>query len=391
MDYTYLIIGGGMTADAAVRGIRSVDASGKIGIISDDRYPPYNRPLLSKGLWVGESFDSIWRKTEEEGVILHLETRAESIDINNKTVTDNKGNSYTFKKLLLATGGSPNRLSCSDPDVNYFRTLDDYNRLHELYLRGESFVIIGSGFIATELAASLAMNGKNVAMLFRSRSIGSKIYPKGFANFLNAYYTENGVKLIPNSMPTSITKKGNQYLITTTNGTELIADGVIAGIGIHPNTELAEKCGLNIDNGVVVDPFLQTSHPDIYAAGDVANFYSPALDRRVRIEHEDCANSMGFCVGKNMTGKQEKYNYLPHFYSDLFELGYEAVGELDGSMEIVEDWHDQYRKGAIYYLKDNCLRGAILWGIWDQLDPIKEMIASKQKLLPEQLIGKIVI
>ncbi|NGX53391.1 MAG: Putidaredoxin reductase [Chlamydiae bacterium] len=391
MDYTYLIIGGGMTADAAVQGIRSVDASGKIGIISDDRYPPYNRPLLSKGLWVGESFDSIWLKTEEAKVSLHLETRAVSIDLVNKTVTDNKGNSYSYKKLLLATGGSPNRLSCSDPDVNYFRTLDDYNRLHELYLRGESFVIIGSGFVATELAASLAMNGKNVAMLFRAPAIGSKVYPKGFANFLNAYFTEHGVKLIPHSTPTSIVKKGNQYLVTTNNGTELIADGVVAGIGIHPNIELAEKCGLNIDDGIVVDSFLQTSQPNIYAAGDVANFYSPTLDKRVRIEHEDSANSMGFCVGKNMAGKQEEYNYLPYFYSDHFELGYEAVGEIDGSMEMVEDWHDQYRKGVIYYLQDGYVRGAVLWGIWDKVDQMKELIASKQKFTPDLLIGKIVI
>lgn len=390
MDYTYLIIGGGLAADAAVQGIRSVDATGTIGIITSERYPPYNRPLLTKGLWTGLPLEAVWRKTAEENVSFHLETTPTSIDLQNKEATDTEGNKYTFKKLLLATGSIPNRLSCPDQGVIYFRTLDDYHQLREIYDRGESFVIFGGGFIGTELAASLTMNGKTVTLLFPSRTLGNNLYSKGFSQFLSAYYTEQGVKLMPKTTPSAIVRKGAKFLITTHDGAELFADGVIAGLGITPNVQLAQSCGLSIDDGIVVNPLLQTSHPDVFSAGDNTRFFCKPLDKQLRFEHEDGAKSMGFQAGRNMAGQIEEYNHLPYFYSDLFDLGYEAIGEIDNSMEIIEDWHEQYRKGVVYYLRDGYVRGAMLWSIWNKLDAIREMITSKQQFTPEQLLGKVV-
>ncbi len=388
-QYSYLIIGGGMTADAAVRGIRELDASGRIGIIGEEKHPPYDRPPLTKGLWIGKQVDEIWRKTEQENVSFHLGKKAVSLDPSAHQVTDDAGKTYSYKKLLLATGGRPCRLECPDEGVLYFRTLDDYYKLRALYDKGEEFIVIGCGYIGTEIAASLAMNGKKVRMIFREPTVGSGKLPQNFSNFLNTYYIEKGVQLACEQSVTSVTKEGNKFIVKTNGGDTFYADGVVAGLGITPVTELAKSAGLNIENGVVVDRTLQTTQPDIFSAGDVANFYSPHLEKRLRIEHEDAANTMGRAAGRNMAGANEEYLYLPYFYSDLFELGYEAIGELNSEMEIVEDWHELYHKGVIYYLRDGCVRGAILWGIWNQIDRIREMIASKEPITADALVGKI--
>jgi len=388
-QYTYLIVGGGMTADAAVRGIRELDASGRIGIISKEKHPPYDRPPLTKGLWVGKQEDEIWRKTEQENVSFHLGKKIVSIDPEAHQITDHDGNQYSYKKLLLATGGKPQQLECPDEEVLYFRTLDDYFALRALYDKGEEFIVIGSGYIGTEIAASLAMNGKKVTMIFREPTIGSRKFPHNFSNFLNTYYSEKGVQLVCEQTVTSVTKEHDKFVVQTNGGDTFFVDGVVAGLGIAPSTELAESAGLKVENGIVVDRTLQTSHPDIFSAGDVANFYSPHLEKRLRIEHEDAANTMGRAAGRNMAGAGEEYLYLPYFYSDLFELGYEAIGELSSEMEIVEDWHELYRKGVIYFLRDGYVRGAVLWGIWNQIERIREMIASKEPFTPDALVGRV--
>ncbi len=388
-EYTYLIIGGGMTADAAARGIREIDSSSRIGIISEENYPPYDRPPLSKGLWIGKQEGEIWRNTDQENVSFHLGTKIASIDPEAHQATDEAGNIYKYNKLLLATGGIPRRLEGPDEGVIYYRTLDHYYKLRALYDSGESFVVIGGGYIGTEIAASLAMNGKKVTLIIKESSISAKKLPKGFSDFLSSYFTEKGVKLICNQTVTSVTKEGSQSRVQTSNGETFLVDGVVAGLGITPCAELAEAAGLEVNNGIIVSRTLQTSHLHIFAAGDVANFYNPHLEKRLRIEHEDTANTMGKMAGRNMAGAGEEYLYLPYFYSDLFELGYEAVGELDSTMEIVEDWHELYRKGVLYYLQDGYVRGAILWGIWEQVDRIREMIAAKETVSANQLVGLI--
>ena len=389
--FTYLIIGGGEAADSAARGIRELDRTGRIGLISKEQYPPYERPPLSKGLWMGKQVNEIWKNTALENIVLHLGREIVSIKTDTHTVTDDVGNVYSYEKLLLATGAAPKKLKCEDEDVIYYRSVDHYYKLRALYDKCEDFVVIGSGFIGTEVAASLAMNGKKVTMIFREPHIGSKSLPTGFSNYLNDYYKENNVNVICNQTVSSVKKEGEKYTVQTSNGDVFYTDGVIAGLGVSPQTELAESIDLNITDGIVVDRYLQTSESNIFAAGDVANFYSPHLDKRLRIEHVNAANSMGRTSGRNMAGAKEEYNYLPFFYSDLFEIGYEAIGELDNNMEIIEDWHDLYRKGVLYYLKDNRVRGAILIGIWDQTDKIREMIALNESVTADALVGKISI
>lgn len=378
-----------MTADSAVRGIRQMDPDGTIAMICEEHDPPYARPPLSKSLWKGEPFESIWRNTHELDAYVHVGKRVVAIDPVKKTATDDAGNLYTYEKLLLATGGSVRHLPDATEDVIYFRTVDDYRKLRDLSERGSDFVVIGGGFIGSEVAAALAMHGKKVTMIFPSNGIGSSVYPQPLVTFLNSYYQEMGVTLLASETVISVRTIDARVIVTTGSGIEISADGVVAGLGIRPNTELAGQAGLEVDNGIVVDELLRTSNPDIYAAGDVANFYSAALEKRVRIEHEDNANTMGEMAGRNMAGQSERYIHQPFFYSDLFDLGYEAVGELDASLDIVEDWKEPFRKGVIYYLRDEHVRGVLLWNTWGQVAAATQLIAENNRHPRSTLLGRI--
>lgn len=392
--YTYLIIGGGMTADAAVRGIREIDEEGSIGLISEEADPPYNRPPLSKGLWTGQSLDTIWRNTDEVGVDLHLERRVERLDADKKEVTDNQGDNYTFDKLLLATGGRPRQLPFGQDEIIYFRTLADYEALQALAGDRDRFAVIGGGFIGSEIAAALAMNEKKVVMLFPESGIGGRIFPPDLSDFLNDYYRDKGVEIRPGSMVNGLEARESQFVLRTESDDEIVADGVVAGIGLKPNVGLAEQAGLEIDEdsgGIVVDQSLQTGQPDIYAAGDVAAFYNPALDQRLRVEHEDNANKMGQQAGKAMAGEAVTYDYLPYFYSDLFDLGYEALGDLNPDLEIVADWAEPYKKGVVYYLREGRVRGVILWNVWGMKGAARELIAGDETFEPDEVKGQIPI
>jgi NADPH-dependent 2,4-dienoyl-CoA reductase/sulfur reductase-like enzyme len=168
-----------------------------------------------------------------------------------------------------------------------------------------------------------------------------------------------------------------------------VVDGVVAGIGIQPNVELAQEAGLEVENGIRVDASLRTSLPDIYAAGDVANFYHPALETRLRVEHEDNANTMGRQAGQSMAGKTVNYDHLPFFYSDMFELGYEAVGEVDSRHQTVADWKQPYREGVVYYLRHGRVRGVLLWNVWEQVESARKLIAEPGPFRPEDLKGRL--
>jgi NADPH-dependent 2,4-dienoyl-CoA reductase/sulfur reductase-like enzyme len=388
-SYDYLIIGGGMTADAAAHGIRERDASGTIAIMSSGSDAPYNRPPLSKKLWMGKSLDSIWRKTAETGAELLLHTRAVRGDTKQRSITDERGDLYGYRKLLLATGGVPRRLPAAPDGVIYFRTLEDYRVLRALADRKAEIVVIGGGFIGSEIAAALAINECPVTMVFPDTAIGARIYPPVLAQFLNDYFGEKGVRVLAGEKVHALEKSCRKFKVETETGKKLTADAVVAGIGIEPEVGLAKVLGLEVDNGIVVDAELRTTRPDIYAAGDVANCYSPALGVRRRVEHEDNANVMGATAGRNMAGATGKYEYLPYFYSDLFDLGYEAVGEFGAGLDIVEDWQERFRKGVVYYTKAGRVRGVLLWNTWGQVDAARALISSEDTVTAAQLAGRI--
>jgi 3-phenylpropionate/trans-cinnamate dioxygenase ferredoxin reductase component len=392
-NYKYIIVGGGMTGDSAAKGIREIDKSGTIALFSDEKALPYNRPPLSKALWKGEPIDSIWRTTEkamaEEKIDFFGSTSVISIDASSKIVKTSDGKEYRYEKLLLATGGRPRKLPFGGDNVIYFRTAEDYGKLRSLSERVSDFVVIGGGFIGSEIAAALAMNRKKVTMVFPDGGIGARVYPRDLSAFLGSYYKEKDVKVLSGESVVNIDETNGRYRVKLAKGESISADAVVAGLGIIPNVELAKGAGVTTDNGFVVNEFLMTTKPEIYAAGDVANFYSPVLDRRLRVEHEDNANTMGKIAGHNMAGKPEPYHHIPFFYSDLFDLGYEAVGELDSQLEIHEDWEEEFRKGVVYYLKDGNVRGVLLWNTWGKVDVARELITSKKKFALESLKGLI--
>jgi 3-phenylpropionate/trans-cinnamate dioxygenase ferredoxin reductase subunit len=375
-DYDYLIVGGGMTADAAVRGIRDVDPDGTIGMISLEPDPPYNRPPLSKGLWKGKDLETIWRRTEERGVDLHLGTRITSLDPKTHTIQDRGGVTYVYSRLLLATGGKPRRFPFGDDTIVYYRNLRDYRRLRDLVSQKKHFAVIGGGFIGSEIAAALTMNERQVTMLFPETGIGAATFPADLSDSITQYYRAKGIDLRTGVSVTDVISDNGGVTIRTDDGDPIQAEAVVAGIGLLPNTALAEDAGLVVDNGIVVDASLRTSHPDIFAAGDVASFRNPALGERMRVEHEDNANTMGLMAGRAMAGETVEYTHLPFFYSDLFELGYEAVGKVDSRLETVAEWQEPFRKGTVYYLDDGRVRGVLLWDTWGKVDAARDLIAQ---------------
>ncbi len=387
--YSYLIIGGGMTADAAVAGIREADAAGTIGLISAEPHPPYNRPPLSKGLWKGEAEESIWRTAAKAGAELHLGRRAIALDPARHAVTDDQGVVYSFDKLLLATGGRARRLPLDGGQIIYFRTLDDYRRLRLLAAQDVRFAVVGGGFIGSEVAAALRMQGRDVVMLVPEAGLGARVFPADLSRFLVDYYRDKGVDMRMGVGMTGVESSGGECVVRTTTGREVAADVVVAGLGIEAGVELAVQAGLRVDNGIEVDELCRTSHRNIYAAGDVANFFNLALGSRMRVEHEDNANTMGRIAGQNMAGQEVPYHHVPFFYSDLFELGYEAVGDVDARLETVADWRTQFREGVVYYLKDGRVRGVLLWNTWGQVDAARALIAERGPLTPQQLEGRL--
>jgi NADPH-dependent 2,4-dienoyl-CoA reductase/sulfur reductase-like enzyme len=369
----YLIVGGGMTGDAAVKGIREHDLDGSIVLVGAEQHPPYARPPLTKGLWVGKDEQKIWRGTEEAGAALRLARRIVSLDLDRRVATDDRGENYAWEKLLLATGGRPRTIRGAD-GVVYFRTLDDYRALRARTHEGASAVVIGGGFIGSELAAALATNGCRVTMVFPEGGIAARVLPAGLSAYGPEEYRRRGVVVLT----VETVAAADATSVTTGSGRTIAADIVVAGLGLEPATDLAASVGLEVDNGIVVDELGRAGgRDDVFAAGDVASFPVAALGRRFRVEHEDHAKSHGRAVGKNMAGANTPYVHLPFFYSDMFDLGYEAVGEVDSRLHTVESWEEPNRKGIVAYVDDSRRpRGFLYWNVWDHVDLGRELISA---------------
>ena len=385
-DYRYLIVGGGMTGDAACRGIREHDADGSIGLVGAEDEPPYSRPPLSKALWQGKPEDTIWRGTAELGVDLHLGRRIVSLDVDARVAVDDAGERYAFERVLLATGGRPRRLADPGDEVIYFRTLADYRLLREQATEAAHAVVIGGGFIGSEIAAALAGQGCRVTLVFPEAGIGARLFPPDLAEFVTGYYHEHGVEVLPGELVRGIRRDGERVTVELGDST-IAADVVVAGLGIEPATELAEAAGLAADDGIVVDEHGHAGTSGVvFAAGDVARFPAVPLGVMIRVEHENHANTHGHVVGANMAGADIAYDSQPFFYSDLFDLGYEAVGEVDSGHRTLAEWSEQFRTGVVAYVDDHDRpRGFLFWDVWGKVDDGVRLIAAGEPVDPETL------
>ena len=397
MKFTYIIVGGGLAGASAIEGIREIDKTGSILLLGRENRFPYHRPPLSKGLWTGKKkIDDIFVHDErfyiDQGVTVQLGRTVSGVDAAAKIATDNEGIEYRFEKLLLATGGDPTALRIpgnNEAGVFYFRTLDDYLAILPLCQTGASALVIGGGFIGTELAAALSLKRVNVTMIFPESRPCLKIFPSDLGAHVLTDFQERGIQVITRDKPSFVEKEKGKYVVRSQGGRRIECDFVVAGLGITPSVDCAKSAGLAVENGILVNALLQTSHPDIFAAGDNAIFPQSWSGLPGRVEHWDNALHQGKRAGRNMAGAQEPYTYLPYFFSDLFDLGYEAVGEIDSRHETFADWQDENKKGVIYYLKENIVVGVLLCNVWEKVDKARELIKKNGPIVPESLRGAI--
>jgi 3-phenylpropionate/trans-cinnamate dioxygenase ferredoxin reductase subunit len=389
LQYRYVIVGGGMTADAAVAGIRAVDPDGPIAMLSEEPFMPYNRPPLSKGLFKGERVEQIWRQIDYPGmgVDLYLTTRAASLDPADHAVTDASGRRFRYDRLLLATGGTPVTLPHLPESVVYYRTLRDYFHVARHGLNARRVAVLGGGFIGSEMAAAFALQHKDVHQIFPEAGVLGRVLPSDLSADVTRYYGAQGVTVHAGTVVEEARAEGGRTRLRLSTGEELEVDLMVAGLGIRPRVELAASAGIAVENGIRVDAALRTSAPDVYAAGDVASIFNSALGQAIRVEHEDNANAMGEAAGRSMAGASVEHDYLPFFYSDLFDRGFEAVGLLDASLATVADWKEPYQEGVVYYLNsEGRVVGALLWNAWERVDAARAVIAAQTRYTPVESV-----
>ena len=393
-SYDYVIVGAGMAGDAAAHGIREVDPDGTVLVVGREPTAPVTRPALTKKLWTDPefTFDQVWLPTAEEArAELLLGESVVAVDTAARTVTTDADVTVGYGALLLATSGHPRRLPGVEDSgrVIYFRTVRDYERLRDLAGGGRHVVVVGGGYIGTELAAALVQNDTRVTLVFTQDVLTGATFPDALARRVERRYAEAGVTLLRGAKVAATESGPDGVTVTLDDGRTLEADGVVVGAGLEIETDLARSAGLEVDDGVLVDDRLRTSDPHVWAAGDVAQYPDRLLGSR-RVEHVDNATTMGRQAGRNLAGADEPYDHTPFFYSDLFELGYEAVGRLDASLETVEDWHaDDLGAGVVYYLDGGRVAGVLLWNVWDATDRAREVIAGQTDVRPEALRGLI--
>jgi len=396
-SYEYIIVGGGLAGASAVEGIRERDKNGDVLLIASEKHLPYDRPPLTKKLWFGKKkvediFLHDQKFYDQNGVTLAQGETVTALDPKQKKITNNNGREFRFQKLLLATGGVPRILPIPGGDLEgiyYFRTLDDYLKLRGESTEGKKAVVIGGGFIGSEIAAALAMNKVDVTMIFPDSYLVSRVFPEYLGRALLAQFISRGIRVMANEKPFAFSKQGSRFTTLTASGKKVESDMVIAGIGIAPSLDLPRRAGLQTANGVIVDEYLQASLPGIFAAGDIAFFPYQALGKQTRVEHWDNALNQGKQAGLNMAGAHKPYDYMPYFFSDLFEFGYEAVGEVDAQLETFADWQKENDTGVIYYLKDGKVRGAMMCNVWDKVPAARELILKAAPMTPESLRGAI--
>ncbi|WP_148613426.1 NAD(P)/FAD-dependent oxidoreductase [Nocardioides rubriscoriae] len=402
--YDFLIVGGGMVADAAARGIREQGSTGSIGVLGDEPTPPFPRPALSKKLWTDPDFtvaDADPGTADETGAHVTLDTRVISVDPEAHEVTTEAGETVGYGALLIATGGHPTRLDGLEPSdrVLYYRTLTDYHRLRELVDVDPKphVAVVGGGYIGSEIAAAMVGEGCRVTLLHPDDVLGQSTYPPRLAQDFEALFTDAGVDVRGGTRVEGGLQADDGVSLRLPGGETLEADVVVLGLGIRPSGEpISDAVERADDGGIVVDERLATTAPDVYAAGDVAQYPDKILGRR-RVEHVDNADSMGAAVGRIMAGSDETYDHTPMFYSDLFGHGYEAIGTLDSSLETVEDrfasgdgGDDDDESVVVYYLTDDEVVGVLLWDCDGGLDDATALLASHTRPADaHDLVGRI--
>lgn len=308
---------------------------GELGIISSDQALPYERPPLSKSFLAGKDNEqSVLINNEsfyrEHGIGIHLDVLIERIDLSGKRLLGQASQEFRFNKLILATGARVRTLDVPGADrdnVLYLRSLSDSARLREALKSAKRVVVLGASFIGMEVAAQSAQQARDTAMVFPQDRVWKRFFTPEMSRFFQHYYQDRGVRLVPG---TKVVEIGDGYVSLST-GARLEADLVVAGVGVMPVTGIAEAAGLKVDDGILVNEFLETSAPDVYAAGDVANYQDAPSGKRRRLEHWDNAVKQGQYLARRLRGETAPFANIPYFFSDVFDLSYEFWGDTEGA------------------------------------------------------------
>jgi NADPH-dependent 2,4-dienoyl-CoA reductase/sulfur reductase-like enzyme len=363
----YLIIGSGVAGYNALKELVNLSVNNKIIMITSDNYYPYDRPPLSKEYLRAElDRDTLFFEAEDfykrSNLSVILKKKVEKIDTKEKVAILEDGDSISFNKALIATGGSPRKLGINGENlrgVHYLRTLNDADEIKSEISKGKNAVIVGGGFIGIEVASSLTMLGVKTTVIEVMPYIWSTFVDEKISNFIQKYFENRGVQFILNESVKEIEGDEKVKTVVLNSDKKLDADFVLIAIGIKPNVEIAQQSGINVNNGIIVNEHLQTNHPDIYAAGDVANILDPDSGKRRRIEHWNNAEYTGKLAARNMLGKNESYNFISSIWSDIFDLHIESAGDTRDYDEYVIRGKFQLEKPkfSIIYIKKGAVKG----------------------------------
>ena len=333
----YVIVGGGLAGFNAIPAIRERDADGRIVLVTDEKERPYDRVPLSKRYLQGAlSRDGVFLRPqefyEENRVELCTGRKATKLDVNAKALSLDDGRELHYEKLLLATGGQPRRLTLPGADlrgIHYLRTLEDSDALKEAMAAAKRLVVVGGGFIGCEVAAAGVLKGLDTTVVEVGPYLLNLAFDEPTGRWVMDYLAAKGMRVRCGKRAAKFLGEGGRVTgVETSDGEIVPADLVVVGVGLIPNADLAKAAGLRVDTGIVVNERLEASAPDVYAAGDVARFYSPAFERHLRVEHYDVAVRHGKVAGANMAGADIAFAEPPYFFSDMFELRIHVHGTL---------------------------------------------------------------
>lgn len=379
-----VIVGASLAGAKAAETLRSAGFDARITLIGEEPVRPYERPPLSKGYLRGEqSFDDAAVHPagfyEEQDIDLRTSTTVTSIHPFSNEVEVKGGERIGYTRLLLTTGAAPRTLSVPGADlegVKYLRTVADSDAIHQAAVAGAPVVVIGAGWIGSEVAASARQLGAEVTVVDMVSVPLERVLGKEIGTVFRDLHLENGVKFHLGVGIESLHGSKSVEEIQLTDGTVLPAGAVVVGVGVAPRVDLAEAAGLEVDNGVVTDEYLETSVPGIFAAGDVANSYHPRYGQRFRLEHWSSALNQGPAAAWNMHGERKPYDKIPYFFSDQYDFGMEYRGWSTADDQVVVRTGESDNEFIAFWLRDSRVVAAMNANIWDQGDALEALIAG---------------
>jgi 3-phenylpropionate/trans-cinnamate dioxygenase ferredoxin reductase subunit len=391
-DRTFIIVGAGLAGAKAAEALRQEGFEGRLVLIGEEPDRPYERPPLSKDYLRGETCDKPYVHPEsfyeDQGIELMMSTRVTEIDTNSKRLLMDNERSIGYDRLLIATGATPRHLDVPGSDlagIHYLRTVVDSEQIGERLEPGSRLVMVGAGWIGSEIAASARQQGCQVTMLEMGTLPLENVLGTEMARIFLQLHRDHGVEFLAETVVERFEGDGAVERVVMSNGAIVNSDFVVVGIGVTPRIDPFEAGGLTVDNGIMVDEHLQTSAEDVFAAGDVANAFNPLFGDHLRVEHWANASDQGLIAAKSMLGRPAAYKTIPYFFSDQYDTGIEYSGYATDWDEVVFRGDRTNREFLAFWLKDRRVVAGLNMNIWDVHDEIRELIRSRLTVSPADL------